>query len=102
MAATYTHVGWLGVRAYQSFDAYWHGDGPKPTKVHACRVATRGRHAGRHVSLCGKPIVPGDAGDMFEDDGYREAGAVTTVVPAEAGHRITCRSCRRRIEGARR
>lgn len=89
MSKAYTHVGWLGVRAYQSFDSYWHGDGPKPAKRHACNQVK----PGVFKALCGRRVVPNrdgvpGAGDMLE------WGDVTTVVPAgELG--ITCRRCRR-------
>lgn len=92
MAKTYTHVGWLGVRAYQSFESYWHGDGPKPSKRHACnRVGP-----GVFRSLCGRRIAPNPGGPGPGD--MLESGDVTTVVP-DPGGRITCRRCRKAIAG---
>jgi hypothetical protein len=81
---TYSHVGRLGIRQYESFESYWHGDGPRPRPSHACNEAGPGRYR----SLCGKAIVPGDGGDMLPD------GDVTKVVPA-GEVRVTCRRCRK-------
>lgn len=95
---TWTHVGWLGMRAYQSFESYWHGDGPRPLKRHACNPA---RDGDGYRTLCGKRIVPPSnggigSGDFFEGD-HAEA---TAVVPAgESAPRVTCRTCRRKMEG---
>lgn len=93
-APAYSHVGWLGMRAYQSFDAYWHGDGPKPMKRHACNPA---RDGNGYRSLCGKRIVPGmdgrsGAGDFFEGD-HRES----TAVVAAGLVKVNCRACLKKL-----
>jgi hypothetical protein len=85
---TYTHAAQLGLRDYDSFESYWHGDGPKPRKWHACNAAKDGRG---YSALCGKRIVPD--GRNFHDAGHPSG---TSVVPAE-GVRITCRGCRKKL-----
>lgn len=95
---TFTHVGWLGMRAHASFESYWHGDGPRELRRHACNPA---RDGDGYRTLCGKRIVPPTPGgsnfdDFFEGD-HPEA---TRVVPAgEGAPRVTCRTCRRKMEG---
>lgn len=83
---TFSHVGWLGVRAYESFESYWHGDGPPTRPNHACNEKTP-----RHFrSLCGKDLFVGDANDMLMD------GDVTRVV-AVGEAKVTCKRCKRMI-----
>lgn len=91
---TYSHVGWLGMRAYESFESYWHGDGPRPKRRHACNPARDGRG---YRALCGKQIEPATTqghgqGDFFAGD-HAEA---TTVVPADQA-RVNCRGCLKKL-----
>jgi len=94
----YSHVAWLGMRAYESFESYWHGDGPRPKRRHACNPA---RDGNGYRALCGKRIVPGDAargtagaGDFFDAD----HGEASAVVPAtQGGATVNCRGCRRKL-----
>jgi hypothetical protein len=88
----HTHVGRLGLRSYQSFDTYYHGDGYR-MPIHAANV-DKSPSAGaklRYRTLCGKTLHPADGDQGTEFDGG--------VSEATEGSYISCKRCRRIIKG---
>jgi hypothetical protein len=91
---TYTHVGRLGLRSYQSFDTYYHGDG-YGMKTHAANV-DKGPSAGarlRYRTLCGKVLFPADG-----DQGTEFDGGMSEAKEGEGSY-ISCKRCLRIIKG---
>jgi hypothetical protein len=95
---TYTHVGRLGLRSYQSFDTYYHGDG-YGMKTHAANVdrspsaSQSGGAKLRYRTLCGKVLFSADG-----DQGTEFDGGVSEAKEGEGSY-ISCKRCRRIIKG---